>query len=204
MTALPVFFGAMFLLNITPGPDMLYVLARSTGQGRAAGLVSALGVGAGCFFHIFAVAFGLAGLLRTVPAAYNGLRLAGAAYLIYLGARMLLSREPGDKKIAVRPAGLRRIFAQGVLTNVLNPKVALFFLASLPQFINRSGSAFAQTAELGLIFDCSGTMVNVIVALVASSAGDALRLRMGGTPVFRWLTGGVFIGLGIRLATLDA
>ena len=204
MTGLPVFFAAMFLLNITPGPDMLYVLARATGQGRAAGLVSALGVGAGGFFHIFAVAFGLAGLLRTVPVAYTALRLTGAAYLIYLGVRTLLARGSGDKTVAVAPASLRRIFAQGVLTNVLNPKVALFFLAFLPQFINRNGSAFAQTVELGLIFDCSGTMVNVIVALEASSIGDALRNRIGGAGVFRWLTGGVFIGLGVRLAARDA
>ncbi len=126
MTALPVFFAAMFLLNITPGPDMLYVLARATGQGRAAGLVSALGVGAGGFFHIFAVAFGLAGLLRTVPAAYTALRLAGAAYLIYLGVRTLLARGPGDKSVTVAPASLKRIFVQGVLTNVLNPEGGAF------------------------------------------------------------------------------
>jgi threonine/homoserine/homoserine lactone efflux protein len=204
MTNLSVFFAAMFLLNITPGPDMLYVLARATGQGRSAGLASALGVGAGGFFHIFAVAFGLAGLLRTVPVAYTALRFAGAAYLIYLGVRTLLAPGAGNKTAPVAPASLIRIFAQGVLTNVLNPKVALFFLAFLPQFINRNGSAFAQTVKLGLIFDCSGTVVNVTVALAASSAGDALRRRIGEASVFRWLTGGVFIGLGLRMAARDA
>jgi threonine/homoserine/homoserine lactone efflux protein len=204
MTPLPVFFAAMFLLNITPGPDMLYVLARSTGQGRPAGLASALGVGAGCFFHIFAVALGLAELLRTVPFAYNAVRVAGAGYLIYLGVRTLISRDSGSGNVNVAPASLARIFAQGVITNVLNPKVALFFLAFLPQFIDRTGNAFAQTVELGLIFDFSGTVVNVAVALAASSFGDALRNRIGGATVFRWLTGGVFIGLGLRLAWLDA
>jgi len=204
MTNLSVFFAAMFLLNITPGPDMLYVLARATGQGRAAGLASALGVGCGGFFHIFAVAFGLAGLLRTVPVAYSALRFAGAAYLIYLGVRTLLARGQAGRDVAVASAGLSRVFAQGVITNVLNPKVALFFLAFLPQFINRNGSALAQTVKLGLIFDCSGTIVNVIVALVASSAGDALRRRIGEASVFRWLTGGVFIGLGLRMAARDA
>src|SRR5580698_1032578 len=199
MTPLPVFFTAMFLLNITPGPDMLYVLARSTGQGRAAGLASALGVGAGCFFHIFAVALGLAGLLRTVPVAYNAVRFAGAAYLIYLGIRTLISRDSGGRAVAVAHAGLWRIFVQGVITNILNPKVALFFLAFLPQFIDRNGNAFAQTVKLGLIFDFSGTMANVAVALAASSVGEALRNRIGGAPLFRWLTGGVFIGLGLRL-----
>jgi threonine/homoserine/homoserine lactone efflux protein len=200
-----VFFTAMFLLNITPGPDMLYVLARSTGQGRAAGLASALGIGAGCFFHIFAVAFGLAGLLRTVPLAYNAVRFAGAAYLIYLGVRTLLARGSGANKMAaVKPASLWRIFGQGVITNVLNPKVALFFLAFLPQFISPHASAFGQTVRLGLIFDLSGTTVNVVVALAASSIGDALRNRIGEASFFRWLTGGVFIGLGLRMAVRDA
>lgn len=200
MTTLPVFFTAMFLLNITPGPDMLYVLARATGQGRAAGLASALGIGAGCFFHIFAVAFGLAGLLRTVPLAYNGVRYAGAAYLIYLGIRALWARMPQGGAIRMASVSLSRIFAQGVITNVLNPKVALFFLAFLPQFIDPHHSTFAQTVRLGLIFDCSGTLVNVTVAVAASSIGDILRDRIGNAPVFRWLTGGVFIGLGLRLA----
>jgi len=204
MSTLPVFFAAMFLLNITPGPDMLYVLARATGQGRAAGLVSALGVGTGGFFHIFAVAFGLAGLLRTVPVAYSALRYAGAAYLIYLGIRTLLARNTGGGSVATERAALSRVFAQGVITNVLNPKVALFFLAFLPQFINPNGNAFAQTVKLGLIFDFSGTVVNVTVALAASSVGDALRKRIGSAPLFRWLTGGVFIGLGLRLARRDA
>jgi threonine/homoserine/homoserine lactone efflux protein len=204
MTTLPVFLTAMFLLNITPGPDMLYVLARATGQGRAAGLVSALGIGVGCFFHIFAVAFGLAGLLQTVPIAYNAVRYAGAGYLIYLGIRIFLARGSGSDAVVVAPASLSRIFAQGVITNVLNPKVALFFLAFLPQFIDRTGSAFVQTVRLGLIFDLSGTLVNVMVALAASSVGNALRSRIGGAPAFRWLTGGIFIGLGLRLARRDA
>jgi threonine/homoserine/homoserine lactone efflux protein len=203
MTTLPVFLTAMFLLNITPGPDMLYVLARATGQGRAAGLASAFGIGAGCFFHIFAVAFGLAELLRTVPLAYNAVRYAGAAYLIYLGARTLLARSTGAGPVTVRPASLARVFAQGVITNVLNPKVALFFLAFLPQFIDARSSAFGQTVRLGLIFDLSGTLVNVAVALAASSVGNAVRDRISsggnGVRLFRWLTGGVFIGLGVRL-----
>jgi threonine/homoserine/homoserine lactone efflux protein len=134
MTGLPVFFAAMFLLNITPGPDMLYVLARATGQG-------------------------LAGLLRTVPAAYTALRLAGAAYLIYLGVRTLLARGPAGKIVAVSPASLTRL---------------------------------ARTVKLGLIVDCSGTVVDLIVALAAGShSGPARR------PVSD-------VGLGIRLAARDA
>lgn len=191
MTPLPVFLAAMFLLNVTPGPDMLYVLARATSQGRAAGLASALGVGTGGFFHIFAVAFGLAGLLRTVPVAYTAVRYAGAAYLIYLGVHTLLARGARSDSVAVAPASLSRIFAQGAITNVLNPN-------------DPSGSAFSQTVRLGLLFDLSGTLINVAVAVAAGSVGDALRNRVGSAPVFRWLTGGIFIGLGLRLARRDA
>jgi len=192
-----VFLTAMLLLNITPGPDMLYVIARSAGQGRAAGIASALGIGAGCFFHIFAVAFGLAGILRAVPLAYEMVRYAGAAYLIWLGVRMLLSKRP-QGPAALRPASLRRIFAQGVITNVLNPKVALFFLAFLPQFIDPHGSALRQIVSLGLIFDLSGTIVNLIVAVAAGAAGVLLPAG------FRFVTGGVFVALGVRLGLQKA
>jgi threonine/homoserine/homoserine lactone efflux protein len=190
-----VFVAAMLLLNITPGPDMLYVIARSVGHGRAAGITSALGVGAGCFFHIFAVAFGVAELLRTVPVAYRAIRYAGAAYLIYLGVRMLLAKGGNEGAPVVQPARLDRIFLQGAITNILNPKVALFFLAFLPQFIDPHGSAFRQTISLGLLFDASGTLVNIAVALAASKAGTFLPARM------RYVTGGVFVALGLRLAT---
>jgi threonine/homoserine/homoserine lactone efflux protein len=189
-----VFVSAMLLLNITPGPDMLYVIARSAGQGRAAGIASALGVGAGCFVHIFAVAFGLAELLRAMPVAYEAIRYAGAAYLIYLGLRMLLAKRGPAGVRVVEPARLDRIFLQGALTNILNPKVALFFLAFLPQFIDPRVSAFRQTVLLGLLFDASGTCVNIVVALAASQAGALIPARM------RYVTGGVFVALGLRLA----
>jgi threonine/homoserine/homoserine lactone efflux protein len=187
-----LFLSAGLLLNITPGPDMLYVIARSAGQGRAAGIASALGIGAGCFFHIFAVAFGLAGILRAVPLAYEIVRCAGAGYLIWLGVRMLLSRKAAGPA-AVKPASLGRIFGQGVITNVLNPKVALFFLAFLPQFIDPKGSALRQIVTLGLIFDLSGTIVNLIVAVAAGAAGAFLPSG------FRFITGVVFVALGLRL-----
>ncbi len=204
MTPLPVFYAAMVLLFITPGPDMLYIIARSIGQGRAAGLASAIGIGAGCFFHIFAVAFGLAQLLRAVPAAYNAVRYAGAVYLIYLGYRTITSHGAGTREPALARTSLSRIFLQGALTNILNPKVALFFLAFLPQFISPQGGAFGQTVRLGLIFDVSGTLFNILVAFTASAVGGALRRRMesrdSGVPVLRWMTGGVFAGLGLWLA----
>jgi threonine/homoserine/homoserine lactone efflux protein len=188
-----LFVTAMLLLNLTPGPDMLYVIARSAGQGRTAGIVSALGIGAGCFFHIFAVALGLAEFLRAVPLAYQIVRYAGAAYLLWLGVRTLLTRPPADGPARVEAAPLGRIFVQGAINNILNPKVALFFLAFLPQFIDAHGSAFRQTVSLGLLFDLSGTIVNLIVALAAGAAGSLIP------PQFRYVTGVVFVALGLRL-----
>jgi threonine/homoserine/homoserine lactone efflux protein len=188
-------------LNLTPGPDMLYVAARSTSEGRRAGIVSALGIGAGTFVHIAALALGLSALLAAVPPLYDAVRLAGAAYLAWLGIRALLRPAPTDAEDEPPPpASLGAIFRQGVVTNVLNPKVALFFLAFLPQFVDPArGSAAAQIVALGLLFDTSGTIVNVLVALAASRAGGALR-RGRAARVLHRVTGGVFLLLGARLA----
>ncbi len=201
--SLLLFMAATIALNVTPGPDMLYVIARSVGQGRAAGIASALGITAGCFVHIFAVTFGLASLMMAVPTAYEIVKFAGAAYLIYLGVRTLTSRQSKKAETPIKEASLRTIFLQGVVTNVLNPKVALFFLAFLPQFVNRDSSVAAQIIFLGVLFNTSGTIVYVIVALVASYAGVQFKNRIGNSSMFRWLTGGIFIGLGVRLALLE-
>jgi threonine/homoserine/homoserine lactone efflux protein len=202
--SLLLFLIATITLNATPGPDMLYVIARSVGQGRAAGIASALGIAAGCFVHILAVTFGLASLLKAVPEAYEIVKYAGAAYLIYLGVRILISRQSKDaEESPIKKASLRTIFLQGAITNVLNPKVALFFLAFLPQFVGSAGSFAAQIIFLGILFNVSGTLVNVIVALAASYTGVRFKTRIGNSSVFRWLTGGVFIGLGVRLALLE-
>src|SRR5512133_1760869 len=209
--------AAGLALNLTPGPDMLYVAARGAAEGRRAGVVSALGIGAGTLVHITALALGLSALLAAVPLAYDAVRYAGAAYLVYLGVRALLARGPaaaalslGATTAAARPAELApgrlaAIFRQGVVTNVLNPKVALFFLAFLPQFVDPSrGSAVAQTVLLGLLFDCSGTIVNVAVALFASGARRRWvgRQRDGGGAghagvVLQRVTGAIFVALGV-------
>ena len=201
--SLLVFMIATVTLNLTPGPDMLYVIARSIGQGRAAGIASALGITAGCFVHLFAVSFGLASLMRAVPTAYEIVKFTGAAYLIYLGVRTLTSRRQKNKAASIREARLRTIFTQGVITNALNPKVALFFLAFLPQFVRDDSKVVAQIIFLGVLFNTSGTIVNIIVALVASYAGVQFKNRIGNSSLFRWLTGGIFIGLGVRLALLQ-
>lgn len=203
VNSLLLFMAATIALNLTPGPDMLYVIARSVGQGRAAGIASALGITAGCFVHIFAVTFGLASLMIAVPTTYEIVKFAGAAYLIYLGVRTLTTRQSKKAETPIKEASLRTIFLQGVVTNVLNPKVALFFLAFLPQFVNRNSNVAAQIILLGVLFNTSGTTVNVIVALVASYTGIQFKNRIGNSSMFRWLTGGIFIGLGVRLALLE-
>lgn len=198
--ALVLFMLAALALNITPGPDMLYVAARGASEGRAAGIASALGIGAGTLVHIAAVALGLSALLAAVPVAYTVVRVAGGAYLVYLGVRALRSRATLGVA-TLEPARLGAVFRQGVVTNVLNPKVALFFLAFLPQFVDPArGSAARQIVALGLMFDTSGTLVNLAVALGASGAAARLRRAGGAGTVLNRLTGGVFIALGLRLA----
>jgi|SRR5205814_191791 len=200
-SALGAFFAAAFLLNIAPGPDMLYVIGRSIGQGRRAGTVSALGIFVGCLVHIFVAAVGLAALLRSSPLAYSIVRYAGAGYLVYLGVRVLLQRTSALEAPEIQSAPLGQIFTQGVITNVLNPKVALFFLAFLPQFIQpQRGSVALQIIVLGLIFDVGGTLVNLAVAQAGGRLGDAIKQHSGLARLQKWFTGTVFIGLGMRVA----
>jgi threonine/homoserine/homoserine lactone efflux protein len=198
--SLLLFMAAGLALNISPGPDMLYVAARSTSEGRAAGIVSSLGIATGTLFHITAVALGLSALLAAVPIAYTTVRIAGASYLVYLGVRALASRSANGPR-SIERAPLGAIFRQGMLTNMLNPKVALFFLAFLPQFVDPSrGSAAMQIVILGLIFDTSGTVVNTIVALATSGAADRVRVNSRLGEILHKFTGVVFIGLGVRIA----
>jgi threonine/homoserine/homoserine lactone efflux protein len=204
---LPLFIASGILLNITPGPDVLYIVGRSTTQGVAAGVVAALGIGAGCFMHILAASLGLSAVLAASAAAFTVVKLIGAAYLVYLGVGMLCaSHRPAANAPAAttRVLPLRAVFAQGVLTNTLNPKVALFFLAFLPQFIDAHAPHKALGfLLLGCIFDFNGTLWNLLVAWssarVASGVRSAARARA-------WLDRGIgatFLYLGARLALSD-
>ena len=194
------FLFAALMLNIAPGPDMLYVIGRSVGQGRRAGVVSALGVFVGCWVHILAAAFGIAALLRSSPLAFNLVRYAGAAYLIYLGIRMVVKRTDLSSQ-QLEPEKLGSIFRQGAITNMLNPKVAIFFLAFLPQFIDaRRGSVILEILFLGLIFNVGGTLVNLAVAYAGGTLGELLRRNQRWARLQQWFTGLVFVGLGLRLA----
>jgi threonine/homoserine/homoserine lactone efflux protein len=204
----PMFVAAGLLLNLTPGADMALVVRSAAAQGARAGAAAALGVGAGCWVHIGAAALGLSALLAGSPTAFGLLRWVGAAYLVWLGLGLL--RTPvnananANATATAAAATWRRLFAQGFLTNALNPKVALFFLAFVPQFIsaNAPHKALAFVA-LGTVFVVNSTLVNLLIALATA----ALRRRLGNGPGLRrlgtWLNRGVgaaFIALGLRLA----
>jgi len=194
------FFVAALALNLAPGPDMTYVAARSLAKGRRAGVISALGIAVGCLFHIGAAALGVAVLLRAVPQAYTIVRLVGAGYLIYLGIGLVRRADESERDVTIAPASDWAVFRQGVITNVLNPKVALFFLAFLPQFVDPArGPVGLQSLALGIYFDVQGTLVNALVAWLAGSARSAFRAPR----VRAWMqrtSGVVLVGLGLRLA----
>ena len=201
---LGVFMAATLALNLAPGPDMLYVSTRSLAQGRRAGIVSALGIAVGAVVHTLAIASGLTALLHAVPLAYDAVRLAGAAYLIWLGIQALRAPGSASGRPQLAPASHWAIFRQGMITNLLNPKVALFFLAFLPQFVDASrGPVAVQIILLGCLFNTSGTVVNIAVAWLAAGTRRWLVAGGRGEQIFRWLTGSVFIGLGVRLALAD-
>lgn len=198
-----LFVIAGVLLNLTPGPDTLYVVTRSAGHGLRAGLIAALGIGSGCFVHIFAAAIGLSALIAASAIAFNVVRWLGAAYLIYLGVSLLRSRPvvPRPAVVAKEPLADGRVYAQGFLTNALNPKVALFFVAFLPQFI--APAATHKTLAfllLGLVFNVNGTLWLLLVAVMtATVAGRATRLA----SLRVWRDRGIgllFVALGVRLA----
>ena len=198
--AFVAFLIAAFALNLAPGPDMLYVIGRSVGQGRKAGIVSSLGVFVGCWVHILAAAFGIAALLRSSPLAFNVVRYAGAAYLIYLGIKMLAQKTDLTSQ-QLKAESLGAIFRQGAITNMLNPKVAIFFLAFLPQFVDaRRGNVVLQILLLGLIFNVGGTLVNLAVAYAGGTLGELLRRNQSIARLQRRFTGLIFVGLGLRLA----
>lgn len=197
------FLVAGILLNITPGSDTMYVLGRSIAQGKKAGIYSALGIAAGCFFHIFLAAFGLSIIIQKSPFLFNILKYAGALYLIYLGINMLLSKPNKNFDINgnTPPISLQKIFVSGVITNVLNPKVALFFIAFLPQFVQKNYENPALSfLILGCTFNITGTLWNSFLAISAAKMTANIKNNPSAQVILDRLTGVVFIALSIRLA----
>jgi len=203
-----LFVVSGLLLNVTPGPDTAYIVGRSVQLGWRGGAAAALGISCGCLVHVFGAAIGLSALLMTSSAAFTALKMVGAAYLLFSGVRMLLSRTPAVAQAAAADdAGgpsLRRVFWQGALTNVLNPKVALFFLAFLPQFVATDSSHKTLAfLTLGLIFIGGGTLW--CVGIAAFAAGAAGRIRQSAVAI-AWINralGGMFVYLGFRVAMMD-
>jgi len=196
-----VFLGAAILLAIAPGPGMLYVLARSLAGGRREGLLSALGTLCGGLVHVFAAAAGISIILAKSAAAFAIVKYMGAAYLCYIGIRMILDART-DEPISLDQLQRRRSpFWQGVLTETLNPKTALFFLSFIPQFVNRdAGHVFAQFIVLGAISVTLNTSADIVVTMLAGPLGQRIRQSTRFRQRQRKLTGAVMIGLGAYVA----
>ena len=211
-SSLAWFIGAGLLLNLTPGPDVLYIVAQALRRGARAGVVGGLGITAGCFVHVAAAAIGLSALLATSATAFALLKWLGAAYLLWIGARMLLPRAAARERAPALAAqsgasgaqDLRGVFWGGFLTNVLNPKVALFFLAFVPQFIPAQAPHKALAfVLLGLLFNLNSVAVNVGYALLAARMAQRLGAVQRGMHRLEQLAGLMFIGFAVRLAMSD-
>jgi threonine/homoserine/homoserine lactone efflux protein len=195
-----LFVAAALALLLVPGPAVIYVVARSVSGGRLTGLISVLGVELGTLLHAVFAAAGLSAIVASSAAAFSVVKWLGAAYLIYLGLRQIFGRGDGEEE-APSPEGNEsrfRVFYQSVLVQVLNPKVALFFLAFLPQFVDPSrGAAWTQVAILGATLAFLGLFTDGLYALLGGTAGGWIRKRGGGLRrAGRYVTGGIYIALG--------
>ena len=203
-TSFALFFVASWALIITPGPDMLYVITRGIAQGRRAGLHSAFGVTLGIFVHTLLAAWGLAALLQTSVIAFLAIKYIGATYLIYLGIQSFRDKGGFENGAPPNSIAAQAIFWQGFISNVMNPKIAIFFLAFLPQFVQpEQGSFFVQMLTLGLLFALFGVAFLSIVGYFAGQIGSWCSKKPKLVNRFRWLTGGVLVGLGVRLAFIE-
>ena len=199
---LPLFILSGLLLNIMPGPDSLLIMTRSATQGWRAGVAATLGIGAGTMIHILAAALGLSAILATSATAFMVVKYIGAAYIIYMAIGLLRSkrRDPAAP-VTVPPLPYAKIFAQGFLTNVLNPKVAVFFLAFVPQFISPDASSKALAfVILGCIFNLNGMLWCTSLALFTAQASARIKVNPNVSLWLNRVTGGLFIWLGIKLA----
>jgi threonine/homoserine/homoserine lactone efflux protein len=202
-----LFILSGLLLNITPGPDTAYIIGRSIQFGWRGGAAAATGICIGCLVHVFGAAIGLSALLMASSAAFTVLKWVGAAYLLFTGVQMLLSRSRPLAEAAAMGSetSLARVFWQGALTNVLNPKVALFFLAFLPQFVAvESAHKTLAFLTLGLIFITSGALWCFCIAAFAARAAGRIRQSAGAVAWVNRALGGLFVYLGIRVAMLEA
>ena len=195
------FIAAALVLLLTPGPGVMYIVARSIGQGSRAGLVSVLGLSAGALVHVAAAAAGISTILLASATAFGLVKAAGAAYLIYLGIRTLLARGAVASTEVCTPRSAGRLFADGALVSVLNPKIALFFLAFLPQFVDPGrGPVAQQILLLGLLYVALALVTDSAYAWLAGSLRHRLRDRALQGPLPRYISGSVYLGLGVGTA----
>ncbi len=193
---LALFALSALALVAIPGPNLIYIVTRSIDQGRRAGLASALGVETATLVHVTAAAAGLSAALASSATAFNIVKYVGAAYLLYLGLRTLLARGEAEADAVRAAVPTRRVYAEGFVVNLLNPKVALFFLALLPQFIDpQAGNAWLQVLILGAVLVAIGLAIDLAYALAAGSAGAWVRGSAMLERRRRWATGGVYIAL---------
>jgi threonine/homoserine/homoserine lactone efflux protein len=202
---LVVFVLAALALLIVPGPAVLYVVTRSIHQGRRAGITSVLGIHVGTLVHIAAATAGLSALIVSSAVAFTAVKAAGAVYLVGLGLWTIFARRAEPEVALGGEKALKRVFAQGIVVNVLNPKTALFFLAFLPQFVDPNAPHPAvEVAFLGLLFAVLGLVTDSIWALAAGTAGGVLRRSTRFVKVQRYVTGSVYIGLGVATALVGS
>jgi threonine/homoserine/homoserine lactone efflux protein len=200
-STIALFLLAATALAVVPGPAVAYIVTQSIDQGRRAGLVSAFGVASGGLVHVAAATVGLSALIASSATAFTVVKLVGAAYLIVVGIRRILAGDTEETEPRALRAPLRRIYRQGVIVNVLNPKTALFFLAFLPQFVDPDrGAVWPQVAVLGVIFVSVAVLSDMTYALVSDAIAGRIRRTGTGAKVRRWLTGGVFVALGVTAA----
>lgn len=202
-----LFILSGLLLNVTPGPDTAYIIGRSIQLGWRGGVAAAIGISCGCLVHVFGAAVGLSAVLMASAAAFAVIKLLGAAYLLFTGVQMLLSRSRPLAEVTAEAGetSLRRVFWQGALTCALNPKVALFFLAFLPQFVAvESPHKTLAFLALGLVFIFNGTLWCLGVAAMAARAAGRIRQSEGAMVWINRLLGGLFVYLGVRVAMMDA
>ena len=199
-STIALFSLAAVALAVVPGPAVAYIVTQSVDKGRRAGIVSALGIASGGLVHIVAATVGLSALIASSAAAFNVVKFVGAAYLIAVGIRRILSRDEPEAALDVEPTPLRHVYAQGVVVNVLNPNTALFFLAFLPQFVDRNGSVALQVGILGLLFAAIALLSDLCYALVADALAGRARRSGRAARLRRFASGGIFVALGVTAA----
>jgi len=196
-----LFLVAAMMLTLAPGPDNIYVLTRGIAQGKKAGLVAALGFSSGLFFHTLLAVLGFAAVIKAYPAAYHALQYAGAAYLVYLGIRTLRSATSMSLDAMMTPVSLSRIYWQSVIANILNPKVTLFFIAFLPQFVNvQAGHVAWQMLLLAVVFILQALAIFSAIAFFSGIVGAYFQRQARAALYLNRLAGCAFVGLGIRIA----